>query len=101
MFREVKSHSTMQGRCVMATTGRRRRKGESTMGYFKTILKASPHLLAGKSNKELMERWRRDHPGHTEVDERKANQSLANTKSTLRRAQREAGSNHQCRSLAN
>jgi hypothetical protein len=38
-------------------------ESESMQGYFKRILKEDPKLLKGRSNEELLNRWKADHPG--------------------------------------
>jgi hypothetical protein len=74
----------------MAKT-RRRRGGENLMGYFRQIYQENPKLLKGKSNDEIMSRWEDDHPKHTPLEKKRARQSVANLKSTLRRKRRRRG----------
>jgi hypothetical protein len=63
---------------------------ESVSGYFRKVFAEKPKLLRGRSNKELLERWLQDHPGHKEVPARvKAN--LSNVKSVLRKKARKGG----------
>src|SRR5262249_1468189 len=63
-------------------------EGESVSGYFRTIFKANPKLLQGRSNQELLQRWLDDHPGEKEVPTRVKN-SLSNLKSVLRKKRRQ------------
>jgi hypothetical protein len=61
--------------------------GESTAGYFCRIFKENPKLLGETSNRQLLDGWLADHPGHAEVPANiKAN--LSNLKSVLRSKQR-------------
>ncbi len=62
--------------------------GESMMGYFRRFFDEDPSLVKKKSNQQLIERWMQDHPGYTDHDLRRARQSLANTKSMLKRRKR-------------
>jgi hypothetical protein len=57
--------------------------GESVQGYFRKIFDENPKLLKQRSNKELFERWLKDHPGETAVPD-KVKQGLSNLKSVLR-----------------
>src|ERR1700730_18414270 len=57
--------------------------GESTMGYFRRILKENPKLLKARSNDEILNCWLKGHPGEMEVP-KKVKQSLSNTKSVVR-----------------
>ncbi len=60
---------------------------ETTAGYFRKIFEDNPKLLNERSNKALLKRWLKDHPGQTEVPKSvKAN--LANLKSVMRSKQR-------------
>jgi hypothetical protein len=61
-------------------------EGESTQGYFKRILKENPKLLKGRSNQELLDRWKADHPGQDLSNSVKAD--LQNAKSVLRSRRR-------------
>ena len=61
---------------------------KTTMGYFREVIKRKPSLLDQKSNDELMDAWKRDHPGYTAKEVLKARQGLANLKSTMRREER-------------
>lgn len=72
----------------MAKT-RRKRRGESTMGYFRQFYEANPALLKETSNEELINHWKRDHPNHTPRELKRARQNLANLKSHLRRKKHE------------
>jgi hypothetical protein len=60
--------------------------GESMQGYFKRILKEDPKLLKGRSNEELLNRWKEDHPGQELSNSVKA--GLQNAKSALRSKRR-------------
>jgi hypothetical protein len=62
-------------------------KGETIAGYFRKIFAEKPNLLGEKSNKELLSRWLRDHPGQTEVP-KSVRANLANLKSVLRSRKR-------------
>ena len=64
--------------------------GESHTTYFRRLFKKKPHLLDDRSNKPLMKRWLKDHPGETEVPHA-VRTALANVKSDLRRQQRVMG----------
>jgi hypothetical protein len=68
----------------MARKKRKGSKGESVSGYFRTILLRRPDLINGSSNKELLDRWLGDHPGHSEVPTN-VKYNLANLKSLLRK----------------
>jgi hypothetical protein len=61
--------------------------GETVAGYFRTIFKQNPQLLKGKSNKELLDRWLKDHPDQKEVP-KNVKASLSNLKSVLRSKRR-------------
>jgi hypothetical protein len=61
-------------------------EGESMQGYFKRILKEDPKLLKGRSNEELLNRWKEDHPGQEITNSVKA--GLQNAKSALRSKRR-------------
>jgi hypothetical protein len=75
----------------MAEVKRRRRRKETTSGFFREIFDERPDLLEGKSNEELIRRWIEAHPNHTEKALKKAKANLANLKSALRRKEREKG----------
>jgi hypothetical protein len=65
--------------------------GEETVsGYFRKVFAEKPSLLFEKSNAELLERWLKDHPGHSVVPE-KVKANLANLKSQMRKKARLAG----------
>jgi hypothetical protein len=64
--------------------------GESISGYFRKVFADSPHLLRGRSNQELLERWLRDHPGHKKVPQN-VRANLSNVKSVLRKQARKGG----------
>src|SRR5882762_6570294 len=70
-----------------ASSGRGKGKGEGIATYFRPIFNANPKLLKTRSNKELLERWLSDHPGHKEVPNN-VKTGLANVKSVLRKAMR-------------
>ncbi len=57
-------------------------QAESVAGYFRQVFKDNPKLLKARSNQELLDRWRADHPGQ-EVTASVRN-SLSNLKSVLR-----------------
>ncbi|HZY86191.1 MAG TPA: hypothetical protein VFE78_15260 [Gemmataceae bacterium] len=59
-------------------------KSSSTAGYFKALFNENPAWLNEGSNAELIERWKKDHPGQ-EVNKSILN-GLANTKSLMRKA---------------
>ncbi len=73
----------------MARVGRKR-QGESISGYFRKIFDDRPELVDLKSNRELIDRWVKDHPGQSDMLG-KVKQNLANLKSLLRKQRREAG----------
>src|SRR5436190_23302772 len=60
---------------------------ETTAGYFRRVLQENPRLLYERSNKKLLQRWLKDHPGHTVVP-KKVKANLANLKSVLRSKKR-------------
>lgn len=70
----------------MARTTRRRRRGESNMGFFRNIIQDDRSYITSNRNEELMDQWKAAHPTHSVVELKKARQSLANLKTTLRRA---------------
>jgi hypothetical protein len=59
------------------------------MSYFRPYFEANPSLLKEKGNEDLIDDWKRDHPGYTKKDVQRARQNLANLKSFLRRKERE------------
>jgi len=63
---------------------------ESVAGYFRKVFAENPKLLRGRSNKELLERWLKDHPGQKEVPA-KVKANLSNVKSVLRKKGRKGG----------
>ena len=63
---------------------RQKAKSSSTAGYFKGLFKENPAWLNEGSNAELIERWKKDHPGE-QVTKSILN-GLANTKSLMRKA---------------
>ena len=63
--------------------------GESKTGYFRQLLKEKPRLLDGRSNHELIDRWRQDHPGEEFSDSVRA--ALQNAKSAERHIRRKKG----------
>ena len=69
----------------MIKTGIGKRQGKSMMGYFRQFFDNNPALVDTKSNEELMDKWKKDHPNHSQKDFRRAQQSLANLKSLFRR----------------
>ena len=42
-------------------------EGESIQGYFRKIFRENPKLLRTRSNQELLDRWKADHPWEEEV----------------------------------
>ncbi len=67
-----------------------KKNGESVSGYFRKVFAENPKLLSGRSNKELLERWLKDHPGETDVPQ-KVRANLSNVKSLLRQQARKGG----------
>ncbi len=59
----------------------------SKMGYFRAIFKENPKLLNKRSNDVILQRWRVDHPGYSEVP-KDVKDTLANVKSVLRHKKR-------------
>jgi hypothetical protein len=59
---------------------------EPLTGYFRRILGENPRLLKGRSNEELLTRWKADHPGQEVTNSVKA--GLQNAKSALRSKRR-------------
>jgi hypothetical protein len=72
----------------MAKKRGRRSSGESVSGYFRKILEGRPDLINGSTNKDLLERWLRDHPEFSEVP-KNVKFNLANLKSLLRKRMRQ------------
>lgn len=68
--------------------GKGRRGKESVSGYFRKIFIERPELLDSKSNDELLQRWKADHPGTTDVPNT-VRSNLANLKSHLRKRLRQ------------
>jgi hypothetical protein len=68
-----------------------KKKGDqpSMSSYWRELFRAEPHLLKLKSNKELRERWEKDHPGLS-FNERQS-QALANVKSIERKRHKKGG----------
>jgi hypothetical protein len=64
--------------------------GETISGYFRAVFRENPELLHGRSNKELLARWLKDHPGEKEVPQ-KVKANLSNIKSVLRTKARAKG----------
>jgi hypothetical protein len=62
-------------------------EGGSISGYFRLVFQENAALLHSRSNKVLLERWLKDHPGEKEVPAR-VKQNLANVKSILRKKSR-------------
>lgn len=62
-------------------------RAETTAGYFRKIFKQHPKYLGERSNKPLLDRWLKDHPGETEVP-KAVRANLANVKSVLRSTKR-------------
>ena len=63
---------------------------ESVAGYFRKVFEENPKWLRGRSNKELLERWLKDHPGQKQVPA-KVKANLSNVKSLLRQQARKGG----------
>ena len=63
--------------------------GESKTGYFRRLLRDNPKLLDGRSNPELIDRWKRDHPGEEFSGSVRA--ALQNAKSAERHLRRKKG----------
>jgi hypothetical protein len=61
------------------------------MGYFRKIYQENPELLKESSNEEVLSRWLNDHPNASPKDRKRARQSVANLKSSLRRQRRKGG----------
>ena len=62
-------------------------EGESIQGYFRKIFRENPKLLRTRSNQELLDRWKADHPWEEEVPKAVKN-GLSNLKSVLRSKKR-------------
>jgi hypothetical protein len=56
---------------------------EGVAPYFRAIFKANPKLLKGRSNKEVLDQWLKDHPGYSDVPQN-VKSGLANLKSNMR-----------------
>jgi hypothetical protein len=69
----------------------RSEKTETPTGYFCRILRENPKLLKGRSNDELISRWRADHPGQEFTGRIRA--GLMNAKSALRHKKRKRKGN--------
>jgi hypothetical protein len=63
---------------------------ENVSAYFKKLFDQYPHLLKKRSNDEVYELWRRDHPGYTEIP-KKVQQGLSNVKSLKRNEKKRPG----------
>jgi hypothetical protein len=89
----AKKKTSQDGHAINGEGGKLDRDGaETTAGYFRKVFKENPRLLGVRSNKPLLARWLKDHPGTTEVPKSvKAN--LANVKSVLRSTQRKHTAN--------
>jgi hypothetical protein len=71
---------------------RRKRRGESVMGYFRTVFGEHPEWLNEKSNAATLARYRQDHGLAEDAPlDKKITSNLANLKSVLRKQQREGG----------
>jgi len=75
----------------MAKVKRRRKRRGKISSFFRPILEAEPGLLYSTSNEDLLGRWTKAHPSHTEKMLRKVRQNLANLKSQMRKKDREEG----------
>lgn len=73
----------------MAKVRRRRKTGMSA--YFRAIYEERPDLITSRSNDEVIERWKSEHPAASEKMLKKARQTLANVKSLLKREKRKGG----------
>jgi hypothetical protein len=71
---------------------RRRRRGQSVMGYFRQIFEQHPEWLKEKSNDLVLAQYRQDNKlaADAAVDSR-IKQNLANTKSIMRKHSRTGG----------
>ncbi len=67
------------------------KKKKGTSPYFRKIFAEQPELLHGKSNEELITRWKNDHPNESAAELRRVRARLANLKSMLRKEERKAG----------
>jgi hypothetical protein len=67
---------------------RKRRSKDTIAGYFRRMFEENPKLLDARSNKELLERWHRDHPKYAKIPEN-VKTGLANVKSLMRKLKRE------------
>ncbi len=61
---------------------------ETTSAYFRRILKENPKLLKKGINKELFDRWLKDHPGNEEVPD-KIKYILSTVKTLVRKKRRQ------------
>ena len=67
-----------------------KRKGDSLTGYFRQLFGEHPEWLAQKSNGVILERYRADHNVAADDSlEKRVINTLANTKSQLRKQERE------------
>lgn len=74
----------------MAKRGGRKSSEESKAGWFRKVFTERPDWLDGKSNKEVRERWVKEHPPHTTMPADVQN-AMGNVKSLMRRDVREEG----------
>jgi hypothetical protein len=74
------------GAAMAKTTAATKQAPETLTGYFRRILRENPKLLKGRSNDELLARWKEDHPGQDITNSVKA--GLQNAKSALRSKRR-------------
>jgi hypothetical protein len=69
--------------------GRKSKDGSSSYTYFKELFEKSPELLKGRSNKDILARYRTDHGlGENAAIEQKVTNNLSNVKSNMRKAGR-------------
>lgn len=80
--RPPKASQAADGQTVPVEGGK-----ENTSAFFREIFKQQPVLLRGRSNKAILKKWLKDHPGQTEVP-KQVKQNLANIKSVLRSKKR-------------
>jgi hypothetical protein len=65
-------------------------EGENISAYFRGVFERHPHLLDSRSNDEILQHWRDDHPGEREIPKR-VKTGLMNIKSVLRSKRRRRG----------
>ncbi len=92
---------TLKGLMMARTKANQGDNGEeTTSAYFRRILKENPKLLKKGTNKELFDRWLKDHPGNEEVPDN-IKYILSNVKAVVRKKRRQRRSETAQAALSN